>query len=31
MSLSHLHAEDPDADEARIRDVLSAHICRSTG
>jgi len=31
MSLSQLREEEPDADEARIRDVLSGHICRCTG
>jgi 2-furoyl-CoA dehydrogenase 2Fe-2S iron sulfur subunit len=31
MSLSQLHDEEPKADEARIRDVLSGHICRCTG
>ena len=31
MSLSQLHEEEPEADEARIRDVLSGHICRCTG
>ncbi len=31
MSLSQLHEEEPNADEARIRDVLSGHICRCTG
>ena len=31
MSLSQLHDEEPNADEARIRDVLSGHICRCTG
>ncbi len=31
MSLSQLMEEEPDADEARIRDVLSGHICRCTG
>ncbi len=31
MSLGQLRDEEPDADEARIRDVLSGHICRCTG
>ena len=31
MSLTQLRADEPDADEARIRDVLSGHICRCTG
>jgi len=31
MSLSQLLEEEPEADEARIRDVLSGHICRCTG
>ncbi len=31
MSLSQLRDEEPNADEARIRDVLSGHICRCTG
>ncbi len=31
MSLSQLIEEEPGADEARVRDVLSGHICRCTG
>ena len=31
MSLDQLFEEEPKADEARIRDVLSGHICRCTG
>jgi 2-furoyl-CoA dehydrogenase 2Fe-2S iron sulfur subunit len=31
MSLSQLLEEEPAADEVRIRDVLSGHICRCTG
>ncbi len=31
MSLDQLLEEEPDADEARVRDVLSGHICRCTG
>ena len=31
MSLDQLLDEEPDADEARIREVLSGHICRCTG
>jgi 2-furoyl-CoA dehydrogenase 2Fe-2S iron sulfur subunit len=31
MSLTQLRADEPDADKARIRDVLSGHICRCTG
>jgi len=31
MSFSQLLDEEPGADEARIRDVLSGHICRCTG
>ena len=31
MSLSQLYDEEPEADEGRIRDVLSGHICRCTG
>ncbi len=31
MSLSQLLEEEPGADEARIRDCLSGHICRCTG
>ena len=31
MSLEQLLEEEPGADEARIRDVLSGHICRCTG
>ena len=31
MSLTQLREEEPNADEARIRDVLSGHICRCTG
>ncbi len=31
MSLTQLLGEEPDADETRIRDVLSGHICRCTG
>ncbi|MBC8242183.1 MAG: (2Fe-2S)-binding protein [Alphaproteobacteria bacterium] len=30
MSLSQLLDEEPNADEARIRDVLSGHLCRCT-
>lgn len=31
MSLSQLIEEEPDADEARVREVLSGHLCRCTG
>jgi len=31
MSLSQLIEHEPDADEDRVRDVLSGHICRCTG
>jgi 2-furoyl-CoA dehydrogenase 2Fe-2S iron sulfur subunit len=31
MSLSQLLEDEPEADENRIRDVLSGHICRCTG
>jgi 2-furoyl-CoA dehydrogenase 2Fe-2S iron sulfur subunit len=31
MSLSQLIDEEPTADEARVREVLSGHICRCTG
>ena len=31
MSFEQLLEEEPGADEARIRDVLSGHICRCTG
>ena len=31
MSLDTLLRDEPDADEARIRDVLSGHLCRCTG
>jgi 2-furoyl-CoA dehydrogenase 2Fe-2S iron sulfur subunit len=31
MSLDQLFEDEPKADEARIRDVLSGHICRCTG
>ena len=31
MSLDQLLEEEPEADEVRIRDVLSGHICRCTG
>ncbi len=31
MSLNHLIEREPDADEARVREVLSGHICRCTG
>jgi 2-furoyl-CoA dehydrogenase 2Fe-2S iron sulfur subunit len=31
MSLSQLIDEEPAADEARVREVLSGHICRCTG
>ena len=31
MSLGHLMEREPDADEARVRDVLSGHLCRCTG
>lgn len=31
MSMDHLLAHDPTPDEARIREVLSGHLCRCTG
>lgn len=31
MSLTQLIEEEPDADEARVREVLSGHLCRCTG
>lgn len=31
MSLSHLVESEPEADEARVREVLSGHLCRCTG
>ena len=31
MSLSQLVEEEPDADEPRVREVLSGHLCRCTG
>ncbi|MCP5368753.1 MAG: (2Fe-2S)-binding protein [Hyphomicrobiales bacterium] len=31
MSLTQLLVDEPDADGARIRDVLSGHLCRCTG
>ncbi|MBT6094468.1 MAG: (2Fe-2S)-binding protein [Rhodospirillaceae bacterium] len=31
MSLDTLLCDEPDADEARIRDVLGGHLCRCTG
>lgn len=31
MSLDTLLGDEPDADETRIRDVLSGHLCRCTG
>ena len=31
MSLDTLLRDEPNADEARIRDVLSGHLCRCTG
>ena len=31
MSVAELLAHEPDPDEARIRDVLSGHLCRCTG
>lgn len=31
MSLDTLFLHEPDADEARIRDVLGGHLCRCTG
>ena len=31
MSLSQLIDEEPEADEPRVRDVLSGHLCRCTG
>ena len=31
MSVVELLAHEPDPDEARIRDVLSGHLCRCTG
>jgi 2-furoyl-CoA dehydrogenase 2Fe-2S iron sulfur subunit len=31
MSLSQLIEEEPDAGEARVREVLSGHLCRCTG
>ena len=31
MSLSQLVEEEPDAEEPRVREVLSGHLCRCTG
>jgi len=31
MSLGQLIDEEPDADEARVREVVSGHLCRCTG
>ena len=31
MSLTQLIEEEPNADEARVREVLSGHLCRCTG
>lgn len=31
MSMDHLLATEPGADEERIREVLSGHLCRCTG
>lgn len=31
MSMDHLLASEPAPDEARIREVLSGHLCRCTG
>ena len=31
MSLSHLVETEPDADETRVREMLSGHLCRCTG
>jgi 2-furoyl-CoA dehydrogenase 2Fe-2S iron sulfur subunit len=31
MSLSQLIEEEPDAGEARVREVLTGHLCRCTG
>ena len=31
MSLAQLVEEEPEADERRVREVLSGHICRCTG
>jgi 2-furoyl-CoA dehydrogenase 2Fe-2S iron sulfur subunit len=31
MSLSQLIEEEPEADEARVREVLAGHLCRCTG
>jgi 2-furoyl-CoA dehydrogenase 2Fe-2S iron sulfur subunit len=31
MSLDHFLTENPDADEAAVRDMLSGHLCRCTG
>lgn len=31
MSLDTLFADEPEADEVRIRDVLGGHLCRCTG
>jgi len=31
MSLQQLLEDEPEADEARIREVLSGHLCRCTG
>jgi 2-furoyl-CoA dehydrogenase 2Fe-2S iron sulfur subunit len=31
MSLSQLIDEEPEADEVRVREVLSGHLCRCTG
>lgn len=31
MSMDHLLTREPDPDEARVREVLSGHLCRCTG
>lgn len=31
MSMNHLLVNEPNPDEARVRDVLSGHLCRCTG
>ena len=31
MSLAQLVEQEPDADERRVREILSGHICRCTG
>ena len=31
MSLTQLIEEEPDADEQRIKDILTGHLCRCTG